>query len=133
MTLNAEELQAVAVQVRGLVDQVVRLFGGSADDAHTAVDAPSAVTPGEGASEPGGWSHLVRVPVTPDAVERLEGPVRTLLLGEGFEEVDRSSDAEIARQFRSTPASGVHADVGVQIARSGKGDVVVGASASATG
>lgn len=133
MTLDAHELQALAVQVRGLVDSVARLFGGAADDAHTAVDAPALEATTEGASTYDGWSHLVRVPVTPDAVDRLEGPVRTLLLGEGFEEVDRSSDAEVARQFRATPAAGLHADVGVQIARSGKGDVVIGASASASG
>lgn len=130
MTLDAHELQALAVQVRGLVDRVARLFSASGVDAHTAVDAASGVDPSEEESTAGGWSHLVRVPVTPDAVERLEGPVRDLLVGEGFEEVDRSSDTEIARQFRSTPGSGVRADVGVQIARSGRGDVVIGASAS---
>lgn len=133
MTLDSFELQALAVQVRGLVDKVARLFGAAAEEGHAAVDAPTLEANTEGASTYDGWSHLVRVPVPADAVDRLEGPVRELLLGEGFEEVDRSSDTEVARQFRSTSAAGLRADVGVQIARSGKGDVVIGASASPTG
>jgi hypothetical protein len=131
MTWNRDELQALAVQVRGLVEEVTALFGAAGAEGRTAVDAPTLVATTEGASEYDGWSHLVRVPITPDAVDRLEGPVRTLLVGEGYEEVDRSSDTEVARQFRATPAAGLRADVGVQIARSGKGDVVIGASATA--
>ncbi|MHA3703189.1 hypothetical protein ACXR2U_13510 [Jatrophihabitans sp. YIM 134969] len=129
MTLDSNELQALAVQVRGLVDKVAALFGAGPGDGRSAVDAPALEENTEGASTYDGWSHLVRVPVPADAVDRLDGPVRDLLVGEGFEEVDRSSDTEIARQFRATPAAGIRADVGVQIARSGRGDVVIGASA----
>ncbi len=130
MTLDADELQALAVQVRGLVDRVARLFGGAAEEGHAAVDAPTLEANTAGPSRYDGWEHLVRVPVPADAVERLDGPVRDLLVDEGFEEVDRSSDTEVARQFRATPAAGLRADLGVQIARNGKGDVVIGASAS---
>lgn len=96
---------------RDLARRVATLFGGG----DTALD--------DGPDSGRGWSHVVRVPVPADAEARLLGPVRELLVGEGFEEVDRSTGHEIARQFRSPGA-----DVGVQIARTLVGDVVVGAS-----
>lgn len=128
MTLDATELEQLAVRVRAVVARVAAAFGaGSVDNtAVDAVDAPALEAPTAGASTYDGWSYLVRLPVPPDAVERLDGPVRELLVAEGLEEVDRDSETEIARQFRSPTL-----DVGVQLARSGRGELVIGGSATA--
>ncbi|KAA2266466.1 hypothetical protein F0L68_01580 [Solihabitans fulvus] len=117
MTDTAAELTDRADELRAVADRISAVFGASPTvTMNERLDCDPA--------EPGRtfrWEYNVRVPATLESAQRLADSVIPALTEDGWTVTNRDSPAEVAAQFSRDGSY-----LGVHIARSGAGDVVVG-------